>query len=383
MGIRYDYAASILLCAEENTSFLGFDEAEDEEEDEKHWPDWSLRPNGPGFYGKIFEVFPLQSEECLSMLIEREAEHMPREDYANRLAGGYLDVSIREDAIDWILEVHAYYNFGPLTAYLSVNYLDRFLSLYDLPQEKSWMTQLLSVACLSLAAKMEEMEVPLLMDLQVGEAKFVFEARTIRRMELLLLSTLNWKMKSVTPFSFIEYFLNKLHGGDFPSELSISRAVKLVLSTIRGNVFLAFKPSEIAAATALWVMAGEAQDMDFEKTASCCSKIDKVKRVSVHNIITTASSFIKLTSCWEYAFQERVIRCYQVMQEEIIMAGVDTPNRKNGISSVACMPQSPIGVLDAARLSCKRDERTSDLQPLSRHSSAAEKRRKISMHFIS
>ena len=32
---------------------------------------------------------------------------------------------------------------------------------------KAWVMHLLSVACLSLAAKMEEIEVPLLLDLQV------------------------------------------------------------------------------------------------------------------------------------------------------------------------------------------------------------------------
>jgi cyclin D1/2/4 len=31
------------------------------------------------------------------------------------------------------MQVHAYYNFRPLTACLAVNYLDRFLSLYQLP----------------------------------------------------------------------------------------------------------------------------------------------------------------------------------------------------------------------------------------------------------
>jgi hypothetical protein len=36
-----------------------------------------------------------------------------------------------------------------------------------LQQGKAWMLQLLSVACLSLAAKMEETEVPILLDLQV------------------------------------------------------------------------------------------------------------------------------------------------------------------------------------------------------------------------
>lgn len=52
---------------------------------------------------------------------------------------------------------------------MAVNYLDRFLSLYQLPEGKSWTTQLLSVACLSLAAKMEETYVPPSLDLQVGE----------------------------------------------------------------------------------------------------------------------------------------------------------------------------------------------------------------------
>lgn len=30
-------------------------------------------------------------------------------------------------------QVHSYYSFSPLTACLAVNYLDRFLSLYQLP----------------------------------------------------------------------------------------------------------------------------------------------------------------------------------------------------------------------------------------------------------
>jgi cyclin D1/2/4 len=44
----------------------------------------------------------------------------------------------------------------------------------------------------------------------VGESRFVFEARTIQRMELLVLSTLDWRMHAITPFSFIDYFLGKI-----------------------------------------------------------------------------------------------------------------------------------------------------------------------------
>lgn len=33
----------------------------------------------------------------------------------------------------WSKQVHAHFGFGPLCAYLSINYLDRFLSVYELP----------------------------------------------------------------------------------------------------------------------------------------------------------------------------------------------------------------------------------------------------------
>lgn len=103
MGISYEYASSILLCPEENISILGLDE--EVEEVERHWSDLSLRPKSCGLHGSFFMVFPLQSDECLGFLIEREAQHMPREDYAKRLASGGLDISIRTAAIDWILKV--------------------------------------------------------------------------------------------------------------------------------------------------------------------------------------------------------------------------------------------------------------------------------------
>lgn len=74
---------------------------------------------------------------------------------------------VRREAVDWILNVNAHYSFTPLTAVLAVNYLDRFLFSFHFQRDKPWMTQLVAVACLSLAAKVEETQVPLLLDLQV------------------------------------------------------------------------------------------------------------------------------------------------------------------------------------------------------------------------
>ncbi|KAH7836043.1 hypothetical protein Vadar_032232 [Vaccinium darrowii] len=48
------------------------------------------------------------------------------------------------------------------------------------------------------------------MGLLVEESKYVFEAKTIQRMELLVLSALEWKMNPVTPLLFIDHISRRL-----------------------------------------------------------------------------------------------------------------------------------------------------------------------------
>ncbi|GFY96095.1 hypothetical protein Acr_11g0004010 [Actinidia rufa] len=89
---------------------------------------------------------PTQSDELLSLMVERECEHMPASDYLKRLRNGDLDLEARSEAIDWIGKmdhlglvlwviewigkVHAYFNFGPLCAYLAISYLDSSYNQY-------------------------------------------------------------------------------------------------------------------------------------------------------------------------------------------------------------------------------------------------------------
>ncbi|XP_010272942.1 PREDICTED: cyclin-D3-1-like [Nelumbo nucifera] len=345
----FDCSASSLLCAEDNNSFMCFEDIDDGAENEfgVGWQQQDHRTDhqNQSFSGLEFSIgFPLQSEECLSLMVERECQHLPRDDYLSRLRRGDLDLGVRREAIDWIQKAHAYYNFGPLSAYLSINYLDRFLSAYELPRGKAWMMQLLAVACLSLAAKMEETEVPLSLDLQVGETKFVFEARTIQRMELLVLSTLKWRMQAVTPFSYIEYFLFKINDDQPPSRLCISRSIQLILSTMKGIDFLNYRPSEIAAAVAMSVCR-EAKTVDIEKAISCFAHVEK----------------------------ERVVKCLELIRDMSLISGFV----KVGSGSISSVPHSPIGVLDAACLSYKSDDLTVGSFAHSSHSSPDTKRRKL------
>ncbi|KAL5709135.1 hypothetical protein ACHQM5_019856 [Ranunculus cassubicifolius] len=41
-----------------------------------------------------------------------------------------------------------------------------------------------------------------------GEDQFIFDSQTIQRMELLILGALEWRLRSITPFSFLHFFMS-------------------------------------------------------------------------------------------------------------------------------------------------------------------------------
>ncbi|XP_059316581.1 cyclin-D1-1 [Lycium ferocissimum] len=226
-------------------------------------------------------------DESIAGLIEDERNFVPGFDYIERFQSQSLDVAAREESVAWILKVQRHYGFQPLTAYLAVNYFDRFLYSRSLPQTNGWPLQLLSVACLSLAAKMEEPLVPSLLDLQVEGAKYIFEPKTIQRMEFLVLRILDWRLRSITPFSYLSYFAYKLDSvGTFTAFL-ISRASQIILSNIQEASFLEYWPSCIAAATILCA-ANDLPNFSLvnaEHAESWCDGLHKDKIVGCYKLV--------------------------------------------------------------------------------------------------
>ncbi|XP_076953636.1 cyclin-D3-3-like [Bidens hawaiensis] len=162
----------------------------------------------------------------------------------------------RRDAAEWILTVVSHYSFTTLTVVLAVNYLDRFIDRFEELQieKKPWMTQLAAVACLSIAAKVEETRVPLLLDLQIVGSKYVFEAKTVQKMEILILSTLEWKMNPVTPLSFIDYVTRRLGLKSYLSVELINRCECVLLCFLSDDRFRCHLPSVIATAMMVHVI---------------------------------------------------------------------------------------------------------------------------------
>ncbi|KAI3670360.1 hypothetical protein L1987_87951 [Smallanthus sonchifolius] len=311
---------SSLLSAENNDSVCYDDNDDQNNVDERLWGCGNhLIVDQNQCFIKNLETecsvldFPVQSDECLFLLVEKECDQFVGFDYLTKLRNGNLDMLARQQAVDWIRKVHAHFNFGPLCAYLSINYLDRFLAAYEFPKGKAWMMQLLAVSCLSLASKMEETEVPLILDLQVCESRFVFEAKTIQKMELLVLATLKWRMQTVTPFSFVDAFIGKLVCDQPPSRSLISRSTQLILCLINGIDFLEFRHSEIAAGVTI-SLVGQSQ----------------------------------MAALLKYVQKERILKCVKLVKE---LSSSCTKSINSGT-----VPQSPIGVLEAACLSYNQSE---------------------------
>uniref|UniRef100_A0A2K1XP97 B-like cyclin n=1 Tax=Populus trichocarpa TaxID=3694 RepID=A0A2K1XP97_POPTR len=223
-----------LYCSEENwVEEVREDCFQDELEGESYCSNNSNKLN----------TFPIFLEQDLSWEDEELSSLFAKEEQNQLCKDLETNPSLaraRCEAVEWILKVNEHFSFTALTAVLAVNYLDRFLFSVHLQKEKPWMAQLAAVSCLSLAAKVEETQVPLLLDFQVEDSKYVFEAKTIQRMEILVLSTLKWKMNPVTPISFLDYITRRLGLEHYLCLEFLKRCERMVLSILAGKLSISF-----------------------------------------------------------------------------------------------------------------------------------------------
>ncbi|KAI3451929.1 hypothetical protein Pfo_008594 [Paulownia fortunei] len=225
--------------------------------------------------------------EYIEMLIQKETIFQSNSNNSSVKSDRSWLKCARRDAIRWILDTRALFGLHFRTAYLSLIYFDRFLSRRSIDNEKLWAIRLLSVACLSLAAKMEECEVPALSEYHVDE--YNFEGNVIQRMELLVLNTLEWKMSCATPFAYLNYFTTKFCG-EFRDKDLINRAVELILAVMGEINVMEHRSSIIAAASVL-----AAYDYHLTK------KVLEIKM----NAVPSLGSLEK----------EHTVSCYSLLQE--------------------------------------------------------------------
>ncbi|RZR72822.1 hypothetical protein BHM03_00017464 [Ensete ventricosum] len=173
-------------------------------------------------------------EEYIEELASRERSSFERqEDHEFSSCDGCLVPAdnwfkrARSDAIRWILNVSPHLLPCPPLFSCSSSFPSTHQSVVD-QNGKPWATRLLSTACLSVAAKMEECRVPPLSEMQIEG--YAFDSNAVQRMELLLLDTLQWRTNCVTPFDYLSYFRSK-----FRCEESLHKAIDFIFAAIDGS----------------------------------------------------------------------------------------------------------------------------------------------------
>ncbi|XP_028072770.1 cyclin-A1-1-like [Camellia sinensis] len=132
---------------------------------------------------------------------------MPRTDLVERIQGD-INASMRAILIDWLVEVAEEYSFVPETLFLTVNYIDRYLSGNVIQRQR---IQLLGVACMMIAAKYEEICAP-----QVEEFCYVADntyfKKEVLQMESSVLNYLKFEMSAPTAGCFLTRFVRAAQG---------------------------------------------------------------------------------------------------------------------------------------------------------------------------
>lgn len=119
--------------------------------------------------------------------------------------------------IDWMVEVISVYNFLNDTFFLAVYLMDKYLSTTPLCLVDKEI-HLIGIICMYMASKEEEVRPFNLRNMKVAIGHGLFDASTMKRKELEIIETLNWKLIMVTPMQFIEYMDTQLRNS-FKSRL--------------------------------------------------------------------------------------------------------------------------------------------------------------------
>lgn len=188
---------------------------------------------------------PLDAEEraVLTSLLHVSARYRDLEaTLLSRIynAGNSRFVAKRSIIVQWLTDVVKSYRFQRTTLHLAIRYMDWFMSVHHLDQS-NW--QLCATASLFIAAKSEEAgnNVPVVEDL-MALCDNAYNAKTLRMMELSMLSTMKWDLIIKTPIHFLSHFLDILRkrmmpttAGELAAENSLQASASDVDAGLQGR----------------------------------------------------------------------------------------------------------------------------------------------------
>ncbi|KAL8167208.1 hypothetical protein V2J09_008707 [Rumex salicifolius] len=174
-----------------------------------------------------------------------ETKKRPSIDFMEKIQQD-INASMRSILIDWLVEVSEEYRLVPDTLYLTVNYVDRYLSGNSMNRQR---LQLLGVACMMIAAKFEEICAP-----QVEEYCYITDntyfKEEVLQMESAVLSFLKFEMTAPTVKCFLRRFVRAAQACSEASPMHLECLSNYIaeLSLLEYHM-LQYAPSVIAASS--------------------------------------------------------------------------------------------------------------------------------------
>ncbi|KAL4585148.1 hypothetical protein LXL04_009763 [Taraxacum kok-saghyz] len=231
------------------------------------------------------------SQDLQQSIFSMESDHLP-------LLNSDLDSDhhLRQQIIN-LISIFSQKLNHPFVSYLAINYFHRFHAVHSIPGDKPWILKLVAVSCVSLAFKMIRGDSEVQKD---GE--LMFDIGILERMEFMILGALQWRMRSITPFAFINFFFSffKFGTASFHDNCNADddvhyhhhqalkdRATEIIFKAQIDLKLIGFKPSLIAA-SALLCACHELSPLQFpyfKNSISSCSYVNEDELSKCHSVV--------------------------------------------------------------------------------------------------
>jgi len=152
-----------------------------------------------------------------------------------------INERMRAILIDWLVDVHLKFKLLPETLYLTVNLIDRFLSLQHITRQK---LQLVGVTAMLISSKYEEIYPPEVRDFEYITDK-AYTKEEILSMEAIMLNVLKFDLTIASSLNFLTRFL-KAADADKQSMLFANYLLELCLTHYN---MIKYEPSRLAASS--------------------------------------------------------------------------------------------------------------------------------------
>ncbi|KAK7324616.1 hypothetical protein VNO77_28327 [Canavalia gladiata] len=228
-----------------------------------------------------------REREAIGNYLQIESEFMAAANFYTSTSNAQL----RRQAVS-VIASHWQNEDDAFIPFLAINYFDRFVSrkvIQDVQGGGSTLNQkvrCIAICCLTLSAKMRTRQ--FLLHLFLRDRIVDIKSDTIMNMEFQILEELNWRMQSVTPFYFLDYYYPTFRRfGGFRR-----RCINEIIVQSQGDhLFAAYKPSDIALSAfmaATYIAYPKKFDLIIktDEVAGCCRELIKLcseKNLQVHN----------------------------------------------------------------------------------------------------